>query len=93
MSVGGQAGSGIVDQRLTDLATAKRDWAYRVQNLQKQYGTLAALQAVGYSLADAQTALSFINFMNNLASVYYGTGIQASPSNYDVAFAPLWAGQ
>jgi hypothetical protein len=93
MTVGGQAGSGTVDQRLTDLATTKRDWAFRVQNLQKQYGTLAALQAVGYSPADAQTALNYINFMNNLAAVYYGTGTQASPSNFDAAFAPLWAGQ
>jgi hypothetical protein len=93
MSVGAQAGQAAVDQKLTDLATIKRDWAYRVQNLQKEYGTLAALQAAGYSPADAQTALSYINFMNNLAAVYYGTGTQASPSNFDAAFAPLWAGQ
>lgn len=93
MSVGAQAGNATVDQILTNLAVGHRNWAYQAKNLQAQFGTLAALQAAGYSPADAQTALNFINFMNGLASVYYGTGTQATASNYDAAFSPLWAGQ
>lgn len=93
MSVGGQASSATVDQALTDQALALRNWAFRAKNLQEEFGTLAALEALGYSAADAQTALSFINFMNNIASVYYGTGTQPTASDFDSAFAQLWAGQ
>lgn len=93
MTVGGQAGSATVDQALTDQAVALRQWAFRAKNLQEEFGSLAALEAIGYSAPDAQTALNFINFMNGIAAVYYGTGTQASASDYDAAFAPLWAGQ
>lgn len=93
MTVGAQAGFATVDQGLTDDAVALREWAVRVQNRQKEFGTLAALEAAGYSPADAASALSFINFMNSIAAVYFGTGTQASPSNYDVAFSTLWAGR
>lgn len=93
MTVGAQAGSAAVDQTLTNLAVQLRQWAHAAKNLQAEFGTLAALQAAGYNATDAQAALNFINFMNGIASVYYGTGTQATASNYDAAFAPLWAGQ
>lgn len=93
MTVGGQASSATVDQNLTSLAVTIRDWATRVKQMETEFGTLAALEAVGYSAADAQTALNFINFMNGIAAVYFGTGTQQSASDFDAAFAPLWAGQ
>lgn len=93
MTVGGQASSATVDQVLTDQAVSIRQWAFKAKNLQEEFGSLAALEAAGYSPADAQTALNYINFMNGIAAVYYGTGTQASASDYDAAFAPLWAGQ
>lgn len=93
MGVGPQVQFGVIDTDLMNIALAWRKVAAQSSNLQKQFGTLAALEAAGYDATDAQTALNFINFMNNLASVYYGTGTQATASNFDVAFAPLWAGQ
>jgi hypothetical protein len=54
---------------------------------------LATLEALGYSAADAQTALNMISSLNTMAGVYFGTATQATAFNFDNQLSQMWAGQ
>lgn len=83
MTVGAQAASSQVDNRLSSLARALRDDCQNIINLQTQFPTLASLVAIGYGSApnaanpggvsDAQYALNLINYMSTVAGCYKGT--------------------
>lgn len=102
MSVGTQASKSSVDQNLSTLAVQLRGVMQAAKSLNTyvngQNTGLAALQALGYSAADAATALQLIGYLNTLAGAYYGTvqqggsgGTGAILFNFDNALAQLWA--
>jgi hypothetical protein len=37
--------------------------------------------------------MTLFGYMNGIASVYFGSGVQATESNFDAALAVLWSGQ
>lgn len=104
MSVGSQAGSGTVDQLLTNLSVGLRNTMQAINNLNMwvngQSQGLANLESMGYDTASAQTALSMIAYLNTIAGVYYGTvqqggtgGTAATMFNFNQELSQLWAGQ
>ena len=96
MAVGGQASSSTVDQALTDLALGMRNLMTLVKQKYEwvtAMGGVTWLETAGYSAQDAATVMSLLGYMNGIAAVYFGTGTQASTSNFDAALAVLWAGQ
>lgn len=96
MTVGAQASQSTVDQKLTDLALSLRDTYQQVENLFNWIaaeGGVTFLESLGYAPADATSANNLIGFMNNLAAIYQGKATQPTASNFEAAFAVLWAGQ
>ncbi len=49
----------------------------------------AALQALGFTSADATAMAAVIGQMGNFAGVYYGTLAQTAAFSYDTAFLPV----
>ena len=107
MSVGAQAGSGIVDQQLTSLSLAMRNLMGNITNLSTwingQGDGLTYLAELGYStvpsstnpggVSDAQFASNMIAYLNTVAGVYYGTATQDTTFNFNQELSQLWAGQ
>src|ERR1700744_1246705 len=104
MTVGNQTNSGDIDNKLSDMAVAWRDLCQKAVNLSTeingQGNGLAALQALGYDLADANDAQRFIAYFNTLAGCYYGTvqqggsgGTGAAEFDFHNATSVLWAGR
>lgn len=96
MSVGGQASTATINQSLTDLSVGLRNIMQAIGNMYafvSASGGVTWLEGLGYSAADAQNIMTLYGYMNNLQAVYNGTGTQSSASDFNAAFAPLWAGQ
>lgn len=93
MAVGNQANSGAINAMLTQDAIALRNVCDMIRNHETYIGGLglAGLEAAGFSPADAQTVLTLMGYLNTPVGVYYGTGTQATASNFDAALAQLWA--
>jgi hypothetical protein len=53
----------------------------------------AGLEAIGFDSADATTFMSLLNYMNTVASVYFGTATQPGEYNFDNQLCTLWGGQ
>ena len=51
--------------------------------------SVADLQALGFTFADATAMAAAIVSMGTFAGVYFGTGAQTVAFNYDTAFLPL----
>jgi hypothetical protein len=95
MSVGNQPTKATIDNIITTCATQMRDTCEFVR---KQFTyvssfTPAQLVALGYTSAEATQVATLMGYVNTPSAVYYGTGTQANPSNFDVALAPVWGGQ
>lgn len=104
MTVGTQATAAMMDNTLTQLAIQMRNIMQQVENLNLQVngggGGFAYMEGIGYSSADATTALNYLGYMNTVAGVYNGTvqqggsgGTGASDFNFNQGLAPLWAAQ
>jgi len=102
MAVGDQTSQGAVNATLTQLARDWRDLADRTLQRQAEYVKLGAsgLQGMGFTPADATTALDDINHMATLAGCYKGTvqqggsgGTGAILFNFQDFLTHLWAGQ
>ena len=104
MAVGTALTSATINQNLSLLSVQLRDLMQQLANLSigvNGQGTgLAALEAAGYSAADANTALQLIGYMNTVAGVYFGTvqqggtgGTGAILFNFNQALSQLWSGQ
>lgn len=97
MAVGGQATSATVDVALTNVAVQMRAVMQQAVNLStwiNGQGTgLATLEALGYTAADAATALSMISYLNTVAGVYFGTASQGTAFDFNQELAQVWAGQ
>ena len=95
MAVGNQANNAAINSMLTQDALQLRNVCDQIRNHQTYIGTLglAGLEAAGFSAADAQTVLTMMGYMNSISAVYYGTGTQASASDFDQALSELWGGQ
>lgn len=97
MSVGQQPSSNDINMQLTALAIQMRKVMQSAADLSTyvngQGNGQATLQALGYSAADATSALSMISYLNTVASVYFGTAAQATAFNFNQELSQLWAGQ
>ena len=97
MPVGSTIGSGQIDNIITALAVALRDVMQHIANLNLavngQGAGLAYLESLGYSPADAATALSVISYLNTVAGVYFGTATQTPAYNFNQQLSEVWAGQ
>lgn len=95
MAVGAPANTGAINTVLAQLSVNLRNAmdAIRVQNAYISGLGLTGLEAAGFSAADAASVLQMMGFMNNVAAVYYGTGTQATASNFDAALSVMWGGQ
>lgn len=94
MAVGSQPSEGGINQTLTQLALAIREWAQDAVE-QRAYLNklgLAQLEALGFTATDAQSVLNMINYMGTVADVYHGTATQATAFNFEDALTPLWGG-
>lgn len=94
MAVGSQPSEGNINQTLTQLALAIREWAQDAAE-QRAYLNklgLAQLEALGFNAADAQSVLTLIDYMGTVADLYHGTATQASAFNFEDALTLLWAG-
>lgn len=96
MTVGTQISSSQIDNQISTIAVQLRNLMVSMQNLYEnvngQSAGLAFLEGIGYSPADAQSALTAISLMNTLALVYEGEAA-ASQYNYNQTFSQYWAGQ
>lgn len=96
MSVGGQISSVTVNGMLTTLAVGMRNL---LTSVQQQYlfitasGGVTFLESIGYDSADAATVMTLFGYMNGIAAVYFGSGVQSAESDFDSALAVLWSGQ
>lgn len=96
MSVGGQISTATVNQALTDLSVGMRNLMTQVQDTYQYVtasGGITFLEGLGYTAADAQSVMTYLGYMNSVAAVYFGSGTQATASNFNAALAVLWAGQ
>lgn len=107
MPVGSTIGSGQINNVLTSVAVNMRNLMQEVVNLDRAVngqGTgLAYLESTGFgsdsnpdnpgSESDAQYAIDLIAHMAAFAAIYFGQNTQLADFNYDLTFAPLWAGQ
>ena len=104
MAVGAQPTEASINQQLTNYAQQLRNILQAVANLSTEVNAnntgQANLVAMGFSVADATSALNFIGYMNTVAGAYFGTvqqggtgGTGAILFNFHQALAPLWAGQ
>jgi hypothetical protein len=102
MAVGIPASDGSINSALTKNALALRDIMVSIAQLQEFMVALGltGLEAIGFSSADAATALSMASYMNTVAGCYLGTvqqggtgGTGAITFNFDNALCPLWGGQ
>lgn len=95
MTVGTQANSSMIDGQLTTLSVAVRKLMQQIADLNTyvngQAQGQALLQQLGYSSADATTALQMIGYLHTLAGVYFGTATQGTDFNFDNALSVLWA--
>lgn len=105
--VGGQTGTGTVDNALTNLSVGMRNLMQSIVNLNTwvngQGNGLQMLENLGYSNApnpqnpggvgDAQQALNMISYLNTVAGVYFGTAVQGSEFDFNNELSQLWAGQ
>jgi hypothetical protein len=94
MAVGAQASEGSINSTLTQLALGLRDQCAQVLNFSEWVNGLgvAGLEALGFSAADAQTALNLADYMATIAGVYKGTATQGTAFNFDNALSVLWGG-
>lgn len=102
VSVGNPPTTAGVNQSLQTFAVALRDLCEDIKDYQTwiQNQGIAALEAAGFSAADAQTVLTLMSYLNTFSGVYYGTvqaggsgGTGAIDFDYDQALSPLWGGQ
>lgn len=97
MSVGGQPTVAGINTLLTNLAIAWRNVAQQSANLFEevngQGNGVAALQAIGYAPADAQTADTLIGQMNQLSQILGGTQALGAAFNFNNSFSQLWNAQ
>jgi hypothetical protein len=105
MPVGSQANTDTINSRISQFATQMRDLMQQVVNLSMsvngQNAGLAYLESVGFSstansanpggVSDAQYALNMINYMNTVASVYFGGAAQTPPFNFNQELSQMWA--
>lgn len=95
MAVGAAPSEGAINTILAQLSVNLRNAmdAIRYQNVYISGLGTVGLEAAGFSAADAATVLQMMGYMNNVAAVYYGTGTQATASDFDAALSVLWGGQ
>lgn len=95
MSVGNQPTQASVNNLLSSLAVQMRNICDQIRVQYTYVSTLGVtgLEALGYSPADAASVLQLMGYLNSIAAVYYGTGTQQSPSNFDQALSVAWGGQ
>lgn len=97
MTVGAQLSAIGIDSSITNLSVAMRDLMQQVVNLSMNVngqGTgLATLESIGYSSADAQTAINAIAYLNTVAEVYFGTATQVSDFDFNNQLSQYWAGR
>jgi hypothetical protein len=95
MSVGNQPTKATIDNIITTCATQMRDTCdfVRKQFTYVSSFSAAQLEALGYTAAEAAQIATLMGYINTPAAVYYGTGVQATQSNFDAALAPVWGGQ
>ena len=95
MAVGNQATVQSVNGSLSSMAITLRNQCQCIVNLQEfitQLG-LAGLEALGFSPTDAASVISYANYLNTIAGVFFGTATQATQYNFANQLAPLYAGQ
>lgn len=95
MAVGNQATAAGINSMLSALAIELRNTCQAIRQQNTFMATLgqAGLVNAGFASTDAATAEQLMGFMNNIAAVYFGTGTQATASNFDQALSVLWGGQ
>lgn len=95
MSVGAQTTNFTMDGTLTTLAVKLREIMTDIENLNTQVtsggNTLAYLESIGYTAADAQTASTYITLMAEIQQAYFGLANIPAANNFNSGLAPLWA--
>ena len=102
MTVGNQGTEASVNNLLSSLAVQLRGVCDEIRTQQTYITTLgqAGLEAIGFDAADAASVIQMMNYLGNVAGVYYGTvqqggsgGAGAILFDFDSALSGLWAGQ
>jgi hypothetical protein len=95
MAAGNQPSMAGVNASAGGFATQLRSLFQGIQNFQAWLNTEggAGLEALGFTVADANTIISTIGNLNTLANIYQGAATQPAVFNYEANSNALWGGQ
>jgi len=94
VTVGIQVTQASVNAQIGSLALQMRNACRAGVEFQEWILTLGAsgLEALGFSSADATTALNMASYLNTMGAVFFGTAAQTPAFNFDNALAGLYGG-
>lgn len=94
MVAGIQANAARIDEDITNIALALRAACTQARNLNVQVNGAGNGQAylAGIGHTDPTTALQYIGYLENMASLYFGLVNLPASFNFDSGLAPSWGG-